>query len=161
MNLSQEVKQLFDEAALSRQFKYLNAAEREQFTSITKRYEALRAYEQRVFELEYKTRLEVATKRVINRAGKKPLDHKPRWFSQDRFEKSAIERQAHREIIGKHQALLSHIKRMELKELNVLVDRAAFRQSQREKPKQDFQRASDRRSGLDRRKSKPVRRTRN
>jgi len=149
---SKELKNLYTMATLHREAaKTFSGDEWKEFQQIRKNRADTKQFEQRAFEQEYKTRVGIARKRLINKAGEKNKDFKHRWFGADGFDKAAIDRQAQKIVRGEHQKLMMHIDSQEVKEIESLVDRSAHRQVMSEKPKQDFTRAADRRKGADRR----------
>lgn len=159
-SITDDLKRTFGVAALRKVArKILAANEWKELQLIKKTYSDRRQYEQRAHELEYHTRVEVVRKRLINQAGEKNKDFKHRWFSNDRFDKSAITRQAHRQVRNQHFQLLGRLETLEIKDVEALMDRSAHRLRLRENPKQDFSKAVDRRHG-ERRKSQSIRRGR-
>ncbi len=101
--ISDEIKRTFDLASLKHQAaRDFNAQEWKAYRKITQKFYELRRFEQRTYEIEYKTRFEVARKRLINRAGAKSKDFKHRWFGNDQFDKSVINRQAERNVRNSH-----------------------------------------------------------
>ena len=154
LDIKGELKRTYGMAALEREAKqHLKASEWKQYRSIQERYDGLRNFEERSFQLEYKTRLRVEQKRVINQRGAKQLDHKHRWFDSDQFDKSATLKQADTNIRGKHAKLMAHLTDKEMGELEALLERAGHRQRAGKKFNRDFQRATDRRDGQDRRQA--------
>ncbi len=159
-NISDEIKRTFDLASLKHQAaKDFTTNEWKAYRKIGQKYDGLRRYEQRTYEMEYKTRVEVARKRLINKAGSKTKDFKHRWFGNDQFDRSAINRQAHRNVRSAHDQLMAGIDSQQARETSRLLDTCEKRTKQREKPKQDFEKATDRRgrNGLpkDRRQARP------
>lgn len=151
---TQQLKQTYGKATLEREAaRNLTGIEWKQFRQIKQKYDDQRKFENRAYELEYKTRVEVIRKRLINKAGEKNRDFKHRWFGSDGFDKSALTRQAQRQVRGEHRSFLDHLEKKEMAEIDGLLDGAGHRQKQREKPKNDFARAADRRDGQDRRHS--------
>jgi len=164
-NISEELKRTFDLASLKHlASKNLNANERKAYSKITERYGDLRRFEQRAHEMEYDTRVEVARKRIINQAGAKNKDFKHRWFGNDQFDKSATNRQAHRNVRAQHGQLMAGIDKMEARDITKLLDVSEKRNQLRDKPRHDFEQATDRRAmhGLpqDRRQTRPRNRDR-
>ena len=146
IQFGKELRRIFDLAALRQEAsKDLTAAQWKEFRQIKQTYDARRDFERGQHKAEYATRVEIARKRLINQAGDKQKDFKHRWFGQDRFDSSAINRQAHRNVGAQHQQLMSGIDRQEARDLHAFFDRCRLHHAQREKPKQDFNRAADRR----------------
>tara|TARA_R110002126_G_scaffold239459_11_gene382799 strand:- start:1278 stop:1766 length:489 start_codon:yes stop_codon:yes gene_type:complete len=158
-SISDELRHSFGLASLQREAsKTLTAKEWKDFQVIKKKYLDIGRSEQRIYELEYKTRVEVAKKRLINKAGSKSKTFKHPWARNDQFDKSAINRQAHRDVRNQHMQIMSHLESQEHKEIKVLIDSSTNRRALKEMPKRDFQKATDRRSVIDRRQSRSPKR---
>jgi hypothetical protein len=156
LNITKELKRTFDLASLRREAsKTLNVEEWRTFQKIKKGFDNQKRFEQRVYELEYDTRVEVACKRLINKAGEKNQNYKRRWFGNDNFDKSANYRQARRQVQAQHHKLLAHLETQEIRAVDGLLNRCEHRRQLQEKPKRDFAKAADRRTGTDRRKARP------
>ena len=146
-NIKDEIKRTFDLASLKHACaKDFSAQEWKEYQKIRQKFDDLRRFEQRTFELEYKTRFEVARKRLINRAGSRAKDFKHRWFGGDQFDKSAINRQAERNVRNSHAQLMAGIDKQEARETEQLLENCKKRTDLREKPKRDFSNAADRRA---------------
>ncbi len=147
-----ELKRSFDLADVKHQaHKDFNRSERLEYTKLRKRFEGWRKAEQRAYELEYDTRFEVASKRLINKAGSKTREFTPRWMGVDRFDGEAIKRQAGRIVQASHERLMAGIDERETKDIGQLLKVCEKRTKQREKPLKDFARATDRRQKKQRR----------
>ena len=145
-NISDEIKRTFDLASLKHQAaKDFTSQEWKAYRKIGQKYDDLRRFEQRSYEIEYKTRFEVARKRLINQKGAKTRDFKHRWFGNDQFDKSAINKQAERNVRNSHFQLMAGIDSQEARETSQLLESCEKRTEQREKPKRDFANAADRR----------------
>ena len=145
-NISDEIKRTFDTASLKHQAaKDFTSQEWKEYRKIGQNYDDLRRFEQRTFEIEYKTRFEVARKRLINQKGAKAKDFKHRIFGSDQFDKSAINAQAERNVRNSHFQLMASIDKNEARETTQLLDTCKKRTELREKPKREFAKAADRR----------------
>jgi len=86
----------------------------------------------------------------------KDRSFKHRLFGSDNFDKSALTRQAHRDVQHDHSRRMSQLASGETRELDTLVSTAeqrdATKQELRDKTRDDFQRATDRRAGPARRR---------
>ena len=89
--------------------------------------------------------------KLIDEAGSKPLDFIPRWLGRDRFDKSAIDRQARMAVLKAHRDDVAVIDKSELNALGEIKRTAEERQALHQKPTRDFQEATDRRNGPDHR----------
>ena len=162
IDISEELKRTFDLAALRREAaKTLTATEWKELQNIKKTHDDTRRFENRQYEMEYRTRVEVARKRLINQAGAKSKDFKHRWFGQDRFDKAAIHRQAQRNVRNQHHQLMAGIDQQESRAIRQLLDHCEKRTQLRDKPKKDFNQAADRRLSPDRRQAQSRPRGRN
>lgn len=160
-NISDELRHSFGLASLQREAsKILTAEEWKEFQNIQKKYSGKGRFEQRMYELEYPTRIKVIKERLINKAGSKAKRFNHPWARHDRFDKSTISRQAHREVRNQHLQIIAHLDAQKYNEVKSLIDSSQQRRSFKEKPKRDFNRAADRRKNLDRRQSQTHRRPR-
>jgi hypothetical protein len=150
--LSDEIKQTFDLEKLRLEAaQKLTKEEWPDFMKMRQGYEGQRRFAKRAFELEYDERVAMARVRLINKAGQKNLTLKPRWAGGDRFDKDAINRQAHREVRHAHRNDLARIERDEIRDTQQQIESSKVQRAFREMPKHDFNRAADRRSGAERR----------
>jgi hypothetical protein len=94
--------------------------------------------------------LAAARKEIIDKAGSLTLDH-PSPFGTDRFNKDAIERQAHAQVENDHQARLLGIKARESDGYAELRHDIHAREGVRDHAREAFARSTDRRDGQDRR----------
>lgn len=151
-SISGDLKKTFGlKAARHEAAQKLNNEEWKHYEQIKKLIDGVRQYEERQYKLEYKTRVETVAKRLINEAGSKTRAFKPPWARHDKFDKSAIILQARRVVHDQHDKVMSFLDRQETQKIDELVQRSEHNVQKREKPKLDFQKAVDRRSGLERR----------
>lgn len=102
------------------------------------------------FERDRPERLAAARKEIIDKAGSLTLEH-PTPFGTDKFDKTAIERQAVTKIFNDHHAALLAIKTEETDAYGALRDDIHARENTRGLARDTFTRATDRRTGEDRR----------
>jgi hypothetical protein len=96
-SLSREIAQTFNLEALRLEAaRSFNKDEWQDFLKVRQDHEKQRNFAKRAYDLEYDERVAMARVRLINKAGAKDRDYNPRWFGRDRFDKDAINRQAHR-----------------------------------------------------------------
>lgn len=101
----------------------------------------------------YDLRVEAARRWLIDQAGdRKGPSLLLRWFSRDGFDRAEIERQAHRMVRDDHQRTLARIEADRDSRIDTLLHEAERRKDMSEQLKQDFGKAADRRSGIERRK---------
>lgn len=109
---------------------------------------------QEVYKQEYRTRVEIRTKELIDMKAKKTLDHvHPRGIS-DRFNPSDLRRQAERDVRHDHEKHVARLRNQRAHDLKVLLEKAKREQAVKGKVKDGFNRATDRRAGEDRRTTK-------
>lgn len=151
-SLAEEVRRTFDLASLRKEAsaKY-TADEWRTYQEVRRDHAAQRRDLQEEFERDYPSRFEKARQKLIDDAGSKPLDLIPKWLSRDRFDKSAIERQARMSVLRDHRQDVAVVDKGELKALGEIKKTAEQRQALHQMPTRDFQRATDRRSEPDRR----------
>lgn len=109
-------------ATLKRDVKrLLTNKEWQAYEKIQQKHVAFRKVERQSYIQEYDTRVEVAIKRLIAQAGAKQREHKPRWAAHDRFDKTAITAQAHRNVQRQQAQVIAGIDEMEKNELSKLL----------------------------------------
>ena len=151
-SISKQLRQTYDLASLRREAAMdLSSDEWKQYQKIRETHDMSRRFEIRQYEIEYQTRLEAARELLIDKAAARSLDFKHRWFGSDRFNKSEIDRQAHRQVLSDHRRKIASLDRIEQHELTALLDEVQKRHADSEKPKRDFRKAANRRSGIERR----------
>lgn len=150
--LVDEIRQTFNLEKLRLEAaKKLNADEWPAFDKMRQEHEGQRRFAKRAYDLEYDERVAMARVRLINKAGAKDRSFKPPWAGDDRFNKDAINRQAHREVRHAYLKDLVRIDREEARDITQMIDASEHSRMAREKPRRDFEKATDRRSGPDRR----------
>jgi len=154
-SLSDDLKKTFALASLRNEAaKILTPKEWNELQKIKQKYEGQKQFEKRSFDLEYETRVEVARKRLINQAGQNRKNFQPLWARNDRFDRDAIDRQAHRNVKDGFKRLIEQFELRERRDVQGLLDRCEHSRKQREKPKQDFNQAADRRRSFERRQTR-------
>ena len=129
----------------------LNREETKLYRKATEEFDAQRRYVRRSFEQEYPARVSEERRRLINAAGAVRRSLVPRFLGTDGFNKDAINRQAQMNVRAAHKRDLFHIDQLEAESIRSMLEASHARATQREKPMRDFQKAVDRRSGLERR----------
>lgn len=104
-----------------------------------------------VYKAEYKTRVEIRMREITDLRGKKTLDHKHPQGMFDKFSASDIRRQAERDVRHNHQKHIARLRRQREHDLRALMEKAQRKQAVQGKAKDGFNRATDRRTGEDRR----------
>ena len=156
-SITGDLKRTFGLATMRQRVKSLTRpVDLEKASEITTRYEREVNKQEKLYKRDYKTRVEKALQARIDKAGAKNLTLKHRLFGSDNFDKSALTRQAHRDVQHDHSRRMAQLETSENQELDTLVvtaeQRDALTKEQREKPRKDFQRATDRRAGPERRR---------
>ena len=129
LDLTKNIKATFELATLKRDAKrLLTSKDWKTYEAIKQKHDAFRKVEQQSHIQEYDTRVEVAIKRLIAQAGAKQRDHKPRWAAHDRFDKTAITAQAHRNVQRQQAQVIAGIDEMEKNELSKLLKRTERQQ---------------------------------
>ena len=149
-----EIRSLFAQATLQNEAaRGLNGDGWAAYQKIQADHAAETRREELKFLSEYQTRFETARRRIIDQGGLKDTKLAPRWFGSDKFDVSAIDRQADRDVLAAHEVLLSRLRQEKDERLNALLAAADDRQKPAELTKQ-FRQASERRSGQERRRSR-------
>lgn len=131
----------------------LKGQEQKDFLKIREKYERQRAGAERLYRHEYKTRVEIAYRDLLTRAGAKQQDFKPRFFGIDRFNRHDLNRQAQLNVRLEHQQTMDRLDRQELRESKSFLEKC----SQRKTYLETFKRSAERRREQTRR-LKPERR---
>ena len=108
------------------------------------------------FERDKPQLIAEARKEIIERAGAKTFEH-PTPFGTDRFSKSEIDRQARHSVEMDHQAEILRLRTDEAESYAELKHDICERENVRDLARDAFARATDRRSGADRRMAGPQR----
>ncbi|WP_316859211.1 hypothetical protein, partial [uncultured Cohaesibacter sp.] len=103
MSISNDLRRAFERASLNREAKsILTARQWKTFQDITRVHDEQIQQEKRRYEDEFETRVEMARRRIINEAGRKNKDFKPRMLSRDALNKDDVNRQAVRDVQHAH-----------------------------------------------------------
>ncbi len=160
-SITEELRRTFDLAALRLEAaKKLNREESKDYSKVKEGLDAARKHEDQRFRLEYNTRVDAARKRLMNDAASPVKDYVPRWARRDRFDQQAITRQAQVEVHDAHHKTMASLDRNEARSIDGLLERADERVRNQPKIARDFEKATDRRSGDERRASRPRQRER-
>ncbi len=152
INLSNQIRRAYKLASLRHEAaKTLRGNDQVAYSKVVVTFAEQRKLEIQSFHNEYRTRVEVERKRLIDQAGEKNRNFQHRWFGSDKFDKTAITRQAQRNVRHHHESTLARLDKQETEVVDGMLKRAGHREALREKPKHDFEKAVDRRQGKDRR----------
>ena len=156
-NPSAELKKSFDLASL-RHFakKHLRGEDWQVVQKVMKTFDDNRRYERRDYKLNYETRLNAARTKLIDKAGAKTKSFKHRWFGNDQFSATAINKQADRMVRSSHLKAMEFLDAEEQQTLSRLCDLVKPNRALKQKTKQDFEKAVDRRQTPERRKRRRI-----
>lgn len=129
----------------------MDKEEWDKYRRVSKNFADKRRYTERAFALDYTSRIDQARQRLIDEAGSIKRHFVPKFIGADNFDKSDINRRAQNHVRDAHAKDMARIDIQESKELRSMLESSDSRTQQREKPRKDFQKAVDRRSGPDRR----------
>lgn len=153
-SITKQLENVFENAALNHVAKkLLKSNEWKQYDAITKQFDKRRKLERKDFRDQYHVRLRRTEKYLIDKAASKKRDFKHRWFGQDNFSRASIKTQADKLIRQQHRATLLALDEQEREQKDSLLARCDKRNLLRDKLKQDFARATDRRQGVERRQT--------
>lgn len=157
-DLRQRIHQAFKASSLSVEAERLRRPRDRASLSVLIQSHRMRMWEANaVYKTEYKTRVEVRMRDIMDLRGKKTLDHQHPQGMFDKFSASDIRRQAERDVRHDHDKHIARLRRVREHDLKVLMEKAQRKQTVQGKAKDGFVRATDRRAGLERRAQKPNR----
>ncbi|MCQ0989591.1 hypothetical protein [Jiella marina] len=150
-DLRSELAKAFDDAVRKHEAKVLKTSQDwRAYRKIEERHTRAREDAERRYRDEYETRVEKARRDIIAEKATPAHEIRPP-FGTDEFKKEDIELQAHRRVQKDHEVMLTGIDQAETAEKEALLAEAAERRKLDGQSKDQFAKASDRRSGRDRR----------
>ena len=153
LSINEELKRAFQLASLRQQARFLTEPRQWRETSnLLMRCEAARTREKDLYQERYEARVENRRRKLIDEAGQVRREHRPVDQGRDRFDPQATLRQAHNDVRNAHAGRIARIEEFERAELGLIVERARRESALRGMAQGAFDRAADRRSGLDRRR---------
>lgn len=155
-SLSQEVRELFEPRSELHKLrvqaaKLLNADEWKSLKKASEGFETERRAVKRSYEKEFEGRVAKVSQKLINEAGSVRRQLTPRGLGGDGFNRERIRTQAKLEVRAAYESELDKIDKRETEATRLCLDKALRRGQLREKLIGDFQTATDRREGQDRR----------
>ena len=157
MSLTEQIQETFRRVSLQREAAHgLKGEDWERYREIQDGYGQKIARERAIYSEEYDTRVEAASKALINRAGAKERSFLPRFLGVDRFQKAEIDRQAHRAVRQDHARTVQGLEDAMHGETEELLKAAEQRGELGRKTKREFATATDRRSGTERRRRRAL-----
>jgi hypothetical protein len=110
LSLTAGIREIFKKASLQHAMaKGLNGNDWAVYRQIEEAHDERVRQAQRDHMELYETRVELAKKQLIDKAASKTQGFAPPWLGQDRFDKSAIDRQAHRMVADGHARHLTRL----------------------------------------------------
>lgn len=151
-----EIRTLFAQAALRNEAaRGLSGDGWADYQKIQADYADDTRFEERRFLAEYQSRFEAARKRIIDEAGVPERKFAPRWFGRDKFDVGVIDRQADREVRMAHVERLERLRQRRDTSFDMVFAAEGLNPKEPGKVQTAFTRATDRRSGPDRRRGRP------
>ena len=113
-----------------------------------------RKREEHLFAERYDARVEMRRRQIIHEAGAVRAAPHPHWGGNDRFSPDVTLRQAQRDVRRAHAARIQRIDQIEHRGLDAICAQSRRENALRGKAIQDFEKAVDRRTGQERRRSR-------
>lgn len=151
--ISTELDRTFALASLRAEGARLSGTDWERFQSVRNRYAEAREEEVRSFNEHYRDRVDLALRKLIDEAGAPNRKLVHRWFGHDRFDAERLEKRAERLVREEHYKVMAKFEAAEIAEMSMLLDQVNEDRTPAKTMKPDFEKATDRRSGHDRRQS--------
>lgn len=133
----------------------LEGQEKTEFGRIQQKIDKQRVSAERLYSYEYRTRVDIAYRDLLNRAGAKTRELKPKYFGIDRFNKHDLSRQAQRNVRLDHEQSMDRLNALEMKESRSFLNTSSKRKAYVE----GFKQATQQRRGEERRQSRQRRRS--
>ena len=152
LSLAEQVKQTFNLIALRSEAKArLTGRQWEKRGALVDRCEKAQLKAEELFYKRYPVRVAAAQKKLIDKAGAKTLEHRPRFSQEDRFDKAETLDQAQSQVKDAHERRLGRINDCEQRGLSILLSSAERANQLQGKSVQAFDKVADRRRGGERR----------
>ncbi|NDW06478.1 hypothetical protein [Jiella pacifica] len=150
-DLRSELGKTFDLAIRRHEAKVLKTShDWKTLQDIEERHNRAREAADQGYRQEYGTRVEQARLDILAEKTSRTFDIRPP-FGTDNFRKDAIDREAHRRVQADHDATIAGINEREVRAIETLLSEATERRALDGAARKEFGRATDRRSGRDRR----------
>lgn len=126
-DLGAELKAAYDHASMRALAKHLKTApEWKAVQEVSKRHDEARQYAAKEYRQTYDRRVAAERQSLLQKRGQNRAEISGP-VATDRFNKSSLERQAHRNVRNAHQRELAAINASETKELKALTERAGIK----------------------------------
>lgn len=129
----------------------MNDAEFRELNQMTMSHRERRIGEEKTYRATYSTRVADETKRLMQKDGQKSPEHKPSFGMDDRFNGGRLNLQAQKNVRGQHKIAQATLREAELNDRDAFFQRVEKRNAERGHANHDFNRATDRRNGPERR----------
>lgn len=133
----------------------LKGREQRDFLNIREKYDVRRDQAEQLYRSEYKVRVDIAYRDLLEKAGAKQPDLKPRFYGLDRFNSRDLSRQAQMNVRLDHQQLLDRLDAREMKESRAFLQKCSRAKTYLE----EFKQSAERRRSQTRRQSPERRRS--
>lgn len=149
-----KLRKSFDQAIQRRMIAMnMNEAEHRAFFAITQQHKTHRVEAERQYRDTYRARVAEETKRLMRQDGRKARDFKPEFGTSDRFNGNRLNLQAEKNVRQRHKVTMASLREAERQDIEALYETVMKRNGISGQAKGAFNRATDRRSGGDRRRS--------
>ncbi len=153
LSINQEIRMVFELATLRREARAIETpGQWREIAVLQGRCQQARTHEKELYAARYDARVETRRRQLIHEAGAKGRSHKPLWAAHDGFDPETTLRQAQRDVRAAHAARLQKIDALEHSGLNAMLRELRRLNRRRGVLREDFSRASERRSGIERRR---------
>ena len=155
LSIRDELKLTFDLATLRHEARSIKAPHQwHRATELIGRCLDARTREKELFAERYDGRVEMRRRQIIHEAGTVRAAPHPHWGGNDRFSPDVTLRQAQRDVRKAHNARIQRIDMIEHRGLDAICAQSRRENALRGKASNDFEKAVDRRTGEDRRRSR-------
>lgn len=131
----------------------MTEAEHHERISIRQYHKEIRIIAEHDYSNSYAKRVATEMKKLLAKEGAKTLDHKPRFGRDDRFNGQNIQMRAEKNVREQHQHHIAGLATKESQDMDEFFKRVEQRNAMTGTAKKEFAKATDRRSGRDRRQS--------
>ena len=150
-----ELNQQFHKASLRTLAKQnLNDHEWNQFQKITERFEKIHDTTEQQHNEHYTLRVDQEHRRLL-RERTSPQRHLkyPAWMGYDQLSPQSLKAQAQLNVDKRHDQRLASLNKREKEVVDRLLEKSQTRQQRKGEPTQNFNQATNRRTGIDRRQA--------
>jgi len=129
----------------------MNKAEHEEHFRIIDQHKTYRIQEELTYLTEYKSRVAQENKRLMRKDGAKTREHKPVFGMDDRFNGNKLNITTQKNVRAQHKITMANLREAERDDLDKFYTRVENRNAERGHATHDFNKTTNRRSGVDRR----------